>query len=51
MKGYRIVVPDCREVKLEEFEVDETKLAEDEILVKNKLTMISPGTELSIYKG
>ncbi len=51
MKGYRIVVPDCREIKLEEFEVDETKLAEDEILVKNKFTMISPGTELSIYTG
>ncbi len=36
MKGYRIVVPGCQEIRLEEFEVDETKLAEDEKLVKNK---------------
>lgn len=51
MKGYRIVVPSVREVSFEEFEIDETKLEDDEFLVKNIYTMISPGTELSIYTG
>lgn len=51
MKGYRIVVPNVREIDFEEFEIDETRLEEDEFLVRNKYTMISPGTELSIYTG
>ncbi len=51
MKGYRIVVPGIREIKLEEFEIDEGCIMADELLVKNRFTMISPGTELSIYTG
>jgi len=51
MKGYRIVVPNVREVNWEEFEINEAEIVDDEILVKNKFTMISPGTELSIYTG
>ncbi|MCX7941491.1 MAG: zinc-binding dehydrogenase [Dictyoglomaceae bacterium] len=51
MKGLRIIVPKEREISFEEFELEEEKLREDEALVKNIYTMISPGTELSIYTG
>ncbi|MEN2984287.1 MAG: zinc-binding dehydrogenase [Dictyoglomaceae bacterium] len=51
MKGLRIIVPKEREIVFEEFEINEEKLGEDEALIKNIYTMISPGTELSIYTG
>ncbi len=51
MKGLRIIVPKEYEVILEEFEIEENKIKEDEVLVRNIYTMISPGTELSIYTG
>lgn len=49
MKGLRIIVPKEYEVIFEEFEIKEIK--EDEALIENIYTMISPGTELSIYTG
>ncbi|MFN3699288.1 MAG: zinc-dependent alcohol dehydrogenase [Dictyoglomus sp.] len=51
MKGLRIIVPKEREIIFEEFEIEENKIKEDEALVENIYTMISPGTELSIYTG
>ncbi len=51
MRGRRVVVKGKRQVELEEFELDESELKGHEIIVENKYTMISPGTELSIYTG
>ncbi len=51
MKALRIIVPKEREITFEEFDIKDDKLKEDEVLVKNIYTMISPGTELSIYTG
>lgn len=51
MKGLRIIVPKEREITFEEFEIEGSKIKEDEALVENIYTMISPGTELSIYTG
>lgn len=51
MKGLRIIVPKEYEISFEEFEIDEKEIKNDEALIKNIYTMISPGTELSIYTG
>jgi len=49
MKGCQIIVPRPYEVKIEEFEIDEKSIGPEDILIETMYTMISPGTELSIY--
>ena len=49
--GFRIIVRGERQVALEEFVCDEGNVEEDSVVVRNFYTMISPGTELSIYTG
>jgi len=50
LKGRRIVVKGPTDVEVEEAEVD-SDIGESEVLIKNRYTAISPGTELSIYTG
>jgi len=49
MEGNRFCITGKYEVNLESFKIDEKKLSDKEILIKTEYTMISPGTELSIF--
>lgn len=50
IKGREVVIKGPMDLEISETEVD-TDLGETEILVKNRFTAISAGTELSIYTG
>jgi len=49
-KGRQVVVKGPMDLELQDTEVD-FEVGENEVLVKNRYTAISPGTELSIYTG
>jgi NADPH:quinone reductase-like Zn-dependent oxidoreductase len=49
-KGRQILVKGPNDLELQDVEVD-SNIGESEVLVKNRYTAISPGTELSIYTG
>jgi 2-desacetyl-2-hydroxyethyl bacteriochlorophyllide A dehydrogenase len=51
MKGKRVLIPGQNQAILEDYEVDETSVAEDEIVVDTECTFISTGTELANYTG
>lgn len=50
MRATKLAITGIRKVEWESFEIPDT-LQEDEILVKARLSLISPGTELAIFMG
>ena len=51
LTGKQVVVRGPRELRLEDQNIDLVDLGENEIVVKNRFSAISAGTELSIYTG
>jgi len=49
MRGKRVCIRDQYKVDLEDLEIDEESLQSTQVLLKTHYTLISPGTELSIY--
>jgi len=50
LSGRQIVIKGSLDLELQNVEVN-SDVGETEVLVKNRYTAISPGTELSIYTG
>jgi len=51
MHGQRLIMREPRRVELEDFELDERSLCEGDLLVRHRLTAVSPGTELASFTG
>ena len=48
MKARSIVFPEKEHFDIEDMEIDE-RLQDDQVLIKNKVSIISAGTELAMY--
>ncbi len=51
MRGRRLIMRQPLAVDLEDFELDERSLHSGDLLVRNRFTAISPGTELASFTG
>ncbi|MEW6356059.1 MAG: zinc-binding alcohol dehydrogenase [Planctomycetota bacterium] len=51
MKGKRLCFPEANKVVLEDFEIDETRVPADHVLIQTLCSLISPGTEGAIFSA
>ncbi|NOZ21520.1 MAG: zinc-binding alcohol dehydrogenase [Planctomycetes bacterium] len=51
MKGKRLCIPEANKVVLEDFEIDETRVPPDHVLIQTLCSLISPGTEGAIFSA